>query len=469
MPAVARRTLKTIKELSAAYRTGSTSPPAVLDEALSRIERFNPSFNCFITVLTESAKAAAAESEARHSKGSPLGPLDGVPIAVKDLFYIEGVRCTAGSKVLSKHIATYDSTVVRRIREAGAVIVGTTNLHEFAAGVTSSNPHYGPVRNPWDITKIPGGSSGGSAAAVASGMAAAALGTDTAGSVRIPAALCGVVGLKPTYGRISRLGVVPLSSSFDTVGTLTSSAWDAAALLQVLAGGDPDDLTTSATPVPTYGESLGQEVAGTRVGVPKKFFRDLIDPHVEEEFRDFVGTLAGLGCQMLDSEVEAAQESYSLWLPIRLAEAASFHRKWLQDTPELYGEDVRRSLEQGMKVSAVDYVGAINSRPNLIERFLAAMNDVDILAVPTACIPAPRIGRTEVEIGGSHVEVRAALIRLTTPFNAVGFPAISVPAGTVDGLPVGAQLVARPFEEEKLLAVADALEAKSGPHPKPTS
>ena len=228
--------LGTIRELAASYRDGSASPTSAARACLSRIDALNKNLNCYITVLRDAALGAAEESEKRFRAGSPLGLLDGIPLAVKDLIYIQGVRCTAGSKILADNVAPYDAAVVRRLKAAGAVILGTTNLHEFAAGTTSVNPHYGAVRNPWDEGRVSGGSSGGSAAAVAAGMAAGALGTDTAGSVRIPAALCGVLGLKPTYGRVSRLGVVPLASSLDTVGILASCAWDAGAMLQCMAG-----------------------------------------------------------------------------------------------------------------------------------------------------------------------------------------------------------------------------------------
>jgi len=242
----------TIAGLHRAFSSGTLTPAGATASYLRRIDERNPSLNCFITKLTVSAGTSAAEAERRFASGSPLGPLDGVPIAVKDVIYISGVKCTAGSKILANNVATYDSPVVRRLKDAGVVLVGTTNLHEFTAGVTSNNPHFGPVRNPWNLDRVAGGSSGGSAAAVASGMVPAALGTDTAGSVRIPAALCGVLGLKPTYGRVSRLGVIPLAPSFDTVGVLTSSAWDAAAMLQTIAGHDEGDPTTVETPVPNY-------------------------------------------------------------------------------------------------------------------------------------------------------------------------------------------------------------------------
>lgn len=455
-------TWASIRELSVSFRKGSASPVAVTSGMLGLIERYDGALNTFITVLKDSALRSAAESEKRLKAGSPLSPLDGVPVAVKDLFYIEGIRCTAGSKILADNMAHYDSTAVRKLKAAGAVILGTTNLHEFAAGVTGNNPFYGPVRNPWDPSKVAGGSSGGSAASVAAGFAAGALGTDTAGSIRIPAALCGTVGLKPTYGRVSRLGVVPLASSLDTVGTLNASAWDAAAMLQVLAGHEEGDITTSSEPVPDYLAELAVPFHGLKVGVPRMYFHDIIDPSVERNFEAFLERLRELGCSVADIELDGASEVYDQWLPIRRAEATAFHLSWLDRSPELYGDDVRKLLELGRGVKAVDYVRAINARPSYIERFLASMKDVDVAAVPATCIPAPAIGATEVLLGGRTVEVYHALNRLTLPFNYTGFPCVTVPSGSVGGLPLGVQLVGKLFEEGRALSLANAYEAKFG-------
>lgn len=459
--------MRTIRDLAADFRSKSVSPVSVAEETLGRIERLNPRINCYIAVLRDSALHEAEQSEKRLEEGIPLGPLDGVPIAIKDLFYIKGVKCTAGSKILADNIASYDSTAVRRLKAAGAVLLGTTNLHEFAAGVTNVNPHYGAVRNPWNETRISGGSSGGSAVVVASGLAAGAIGTDTAGSVRIPASLCGVFGLKPTYGRVSRLGVIPLASSFDTVGTLTSCAWDAAAMLQVLAGHAVEDVTTSATEVPDYSSGMGTPLEGARVGVPKLYFHDSIDSSVEKIFEGFMGKVESMGCTIAEADFDGILEVGGSWLPIRRAEATAFHLRWLENSPSLYGDDVRKSLELGRQVRAVDYVNAQNARPLLIERFASSMKDCDVMAMPATSVPATPIGQTNTEIAGKQVEVYTALNRLTLPFNVVGFPAITLPAGLSAGLPVGVQLVARPFEEASLLRFADSYELKFGPYPDP--
>ncbi|MDA4126706.1 MAG: amidase [Thaumarchaeota archaeon] len=458
---------RTILELAEAYRAGSTLPVAATKEYLRRIERLNPRLNCFITVLPEPALKAAALSEQRFKSGTPLGPLDGIPVAVKDIIYIEGVKCTAGSKILANNVAPYDAPVVKNLKGAGAILVGTTNLHEFAAGVTSENPHYGPVRNPWDVNRVAGGSSGGSAVAVAAGMAVTAIGTDTAGSVRIPAALCGVVGLKPTYGRVSRLGVIPLAPSLDTVGVLSSNAWDAAATLQVIAGHDGDDMTTVNSQATDYTNALSLPFQGARIGVVQNYSQEIIDPRVEENLSQFTSKLVKIGCTTHDADLGGMDQIYDRWLIIRRAEATAFHLGWLEGSPELYGEDVRKLMELGKDVRAVDYVNALNSRPSTMERFTSSMKGLDFLAIPTTCIPAPLIGQPKVNIKGKEVEVYSALNRLTLPFNYLGCPALSIPSGFVGGLPVGVQIVGRLFDEAGVLRLAHAYEHKFGSHSAP--
>jgi aspartyl-tRNA(Asn)/glutamyl-tRNA(Gln) amidotransferase subunit A len=454
------------KSLSVAFRDGSASPSRVAEDLLADIEGRGKGLDCYITVLRDSAFAQALESEKRFQKGSPIGPLDGVPVAIKDLIYIQGVKCTAGSRILAGNIAPYDAPAVARLKSAGAVLIGTTNMHEFAAGITGENPHYGPVRNPWDRERMAGGSSSGSAAAVAADLAACAVGTDTGGSVRVPAGLCGVLGLKPTYGRVSRLGVVPLSTSFDTVGTLTSCAWDAAALLGVMAGHRVEDLTTVAADVPDYLGELAVPSKGMRIGVPRRYFHDRVDPGVEAEFSKFLDRLTEAGHTLADMELDGVDRVNDCWRTIRMAESTAFHLKWLNEVPEEYGADVRASLELGRGVPAVDYVNAQNLRPSLMQSFSASMKDVDAVAVPTTAAPAPKIGEKKVNINGTETEVRSALIGMTLPFNVVGFPAISVPAGVTRGLPVGVQLVAGPFEEAKLLRLTASVESLS-PFPSP--
>ncbi len=463
------RILRTIEDLGSAYRSGNATPTAVTKGCLGRIEALNRTLNCFITVLADSAMKSAAEAEQRFRANGPLGPLDGIPIAVKDLIYIEGVRCTAGSRILADNVAPYDAAVVRRLRAAGAVIIGTTNLHEFAAGSTNVNPHFGSVRNPWDPQRMSGGSSGGSAVSVATGMAAGGLGTDTGGSVRIPAALCGVLGLKPTYGRVSRLGVIPLASSLDAVGILAASAWDVGALLGVLAGHDKGDMTTVETDGVDYLDSLSQPFQGARIGVIHGYLQDSIDPKVEENLSQFVSRLGEIGCRAEVTAPDWISEAYDRWVPIRRAEATAFHQKWLETNPELYGDDVRRLMEQGRDVLAVDYVSAVNARPSFMERFSATMRDYDFLALPTTTVPAPLLDQSTVRVKGKDVPVYSAMNRLPIPFNYIGCPVLSVPSGLSQGLPLGVQLVGRLFDEGGLLRIARAVEERYGPYPVPPS
>ena len=453
---------KTIRTLAPEIMRGRISPVKLAEEVLQRAERLNPTINAFITILRERALREAEAAERAIREGKYQGPLHGIPIAVKDLLYIKGVRCTAGSKILAANVANYDSLVVRRLIGAGAILIGTTNLHEFASGVTNVNPFYGPVRNPWDADRVSGGSSGGSAAAVAAEMTIAALGTDTSGSVRIPSSLCGVVGLKPTYGRISRVGVIPLSTSFDTVGLLTSCVWDAGALLQEIAGYENADTTTEEVGVPNYISELEEPLERIRVGVPRPYFLDDIDPQVAEVFSKFLDKMSRVTTSISDVVVREMEKVYEIWAAVRRSEAAAFHEQWLKTMPERYGADVRKGLEKGREITAVQYINAQNSRPEVKEGFLEAMKSVDFLVVPTTPVVAPKIGEERVQVNGKSVDVYTALSRLTLPFNVVGFPVISIPIGFVRGLPVGAQIVARPFEEGSLLRMASLCEELIG-------
>lgn len=458
---------RTIRGLHSAYSSGSVLPTAATREFLRRIGDISAGLNCFITVLKDGALQQAEESDRRFRSGSPIGPLDGVPIAVKDLIYIKGVRCTAGSRILADNVAAYDAEVVRKLRAAGAVLIGTTNLHEFASGSTSVNPHFGPVKNPWDPRRISGGSSGGSAVAVATGMAAGALGTDTGGSVRIPAALCGVLGLKPTYGRVSRLGVIPLASSLDVVGVLASTAWDTAALLQGIAGHEREDMTTVENEVPDYLGALSRPAPSTRVGAIQGYSQGSVGRAVEDDLTRFLSRLKEIGCRVDYVNPDWVSEAYDMWVPIRRAEATAFHLKWLESTPALYGTDVRVLLEQGKEVLAVDYVSAVNARPSLVERFSATMNDFDFLVLPTTTVPAPFLDQKTVKVIEKEIPVYSAMNRLPIPFSYIGCPVLSLPSGSVEGLPLGVQVVGRLFDEGGLLRLAHAYEERFGPFPSP--
>jgi aspartyl-tRNA(Asn)/glutamyl-tRNA(Gln) amidotransferase subunit A len=461
----------TIKHLSKLIASRDISCLEAIDATIERIKKLNPKLNAFITILEESARREAKHADSLIKQGKYLGPLHGIPISLKDLIYIKGVRSTSGSKILADFVPDYDSTITRKLRAAGAIIIGTNNLHEFASGITGINPHYGPSKNPWNTARMSGGSSGGSAVAVSSGMSLASIGTDTSGSIRVPASLCGIFGLKPTYGRVSNHGVMPLAPSIDHVGTLARSAWDIAAVLQVISGYDKLDPSSVRLPVPDYlkeisfsssSEQRKDNVEGSgrkfKVGIPKQFFFDLIEPKVMEIFREFVDRLQGCGITATSNvDVDGTDKIFETWRPIRLAEAAAIHNGWMVSKNQDYGEDVIKMLKRGQEVKAVKYIKSLHEgREEIKDAFLKAMSEYDALLVPTTIIPAPFLDQKEVNIEGMTTEIHACLSRLTTVFDITGLPALNIPAGLVDStkLPVGVQLVGRPFDEASILKIA---------------
>ena len=461
----------TIKHLSKLIASREISCLEVVDAIIERIEKLNPKLNAFITILNESARRQARHADSLIKQGKYLGPLHGIPISLKDLIYIKGVRSTSGSKILADFVPDYDSTVAIKLRTAGAVIVGTNNLHEFASGITGINPHYGPSKNPWDIARMSGGSSGGSAVAVSSGMSLASIGTDTSGSIRVPSSLCGIFGLKPTYGRVSKYGVMPLAPSIDHVGPLARSAWDIAALLQVIAGYDKLDTSSLKPPVPDYLKEISSSETKEsnkadsshekfKIGIPKQFFFDLIEPKVMEIFREFVDRLHGCGITTSNFDLDGTDKIFETWRPIRLAEATAIHNEWMVSRLQDYGEDVIRMLEKGLEITAVKYIDALHKWRYVIkDAFLKGMSEYDALLVPTTIISAPFLNQNEVNIEGKHTEVYLSLSRLTTVFNITDLPALNIPAGLVESkLPVGVQLVGRPFDEARILKIAYAYE-----------
>ena len=458
----------TIKHLFKLIASREISCLEVVDATIEKIEKLNPKLNAFITVLDQSARREAKHADSLIKQGKYLGPLHGIPISLKDLIYIKGVRSTSGSKILADFVPDYDSTIVRKLRKAGAIIVGTNNLHEFASGITGINPHYGPSRNPWDIARISGGSSGGSTVAVSSGMSLASIGTDTSGSIRVPSSLCGIFGLKPTYGRVSKYGVMPLAPSIDHVGPTARSAWDIGALLQVIAGYDRRDPSSAKVPVPDYLKELSSfsdkrnsnndSSTKFKVGIPNQYFFDIIEPKVMEIFRAFVDRLHGCGITTVSNvDVDRTDKIFETWRPIRLAEATSIHNEWMASSRrQEYGEDVRRMLEKGQEITAVHYINALHKwRQEIKDAFLKAMSGYDALLVPTTIISAPFLDQKEVNIEGKIMEVYSCLSKLTTVFDITGLPALNIPAGLVDSkLPVGVQLVGRPFDESRILKIA---------------
>jgi aspartyl-tRNA(Asn)/glutamyl-tRNA(Gln) amidotransferase subunit A len=448
---------RSLSDIAEQIRRKDVSPVEVTRAVLDRLERLNPRLNAFMANLGEQALASAQQAEQEIASGQPRGPLHGVPLALKDIFAMRGVPMTAGSKVLGTLAPDYDATVVARLRAAGAIFVGTLQLYEFATGAVL-NPHYGPTHNPWQLDHTTGGSSTGSGAAVAAGIVYGSLGTDTGGSVRIPAALCGLVGLKPTYGRVSRHGVVPLSWSLDHVGPLTRTVRDTALLLSVISGHDPKDATTSRLPVPDYVAALTGKVEGLRVGVPREFFFEALDADVQQAVDQAVDQLAALGARVSEVAWASVRQAPALYA-ISLAEGAAAHEAWIRTRADYYGADVRERMRQGLLVPAAAYLKAQRLRAVVVRDLERTLREVDVLVTPTSPIPAPKLDAGPGEIGAPLGALRSTLRRLTQPFNITGSPAVSVPCGfSHDGLPIGLQLIGHPFDEARLLNLAYAYE-----------
>jgi len=444
----------TILEAARALRARKVSSVELTSASLAR----TGSLNAFITVMEESARARARQADEELARGLDRGPLHGIPVAVKDVFCTQGVRTTCGSKVFADHVPDHDAAVVEKLDAAGAVLIGKTNMHELAYGISSSNPHFGVVRNPRDVERIPGRSSGGSGAAVASEMVFMAMGSDTGGSIRIPASFCGTVGLKPTFGRVSRYGVMPLDFSLDHMGPLTRSVRDAAVTLEALAGFDPRDETSSREPVPGYLPPEDPRLGGLRIGLPENFYFDRLDPAVAAAVRRMAQTAESLGARVAGVRVPDIAALNTISRIILYAEASALMEPYL-GRREQFGADVLSLLDQGRLLPATDYVNAQRLRRIKQQEFRAVFKQVDCLLTPTTPTAAPRIGQTTLEIDGREEDVRLASTRLVRGINALGLPALSMPCGLDrQGLPLGMQIIGRPFEEALILRIAAALE-----------
>jgi aspartyl-tRNA(Asn)/glutamyl-tRNA(Gln) amidotransferase subunit A len=464
----------TIQQLSRQIRDRSISPVELTRDCLARIDQLNPALNAFITVTADSALDQARRAEQEILRGEWRGPLHGIPIGLKDILDTAGVRTTAASALYKDRIPTEDAEVVRRLRAAGAIILGKQNLHEFAYGGSSLISWFGEVHNPWDITRLTGGSSGGSAASVAAGLGFAAVGTDTAGSVRLPAAYCGVVGLKPTYGRVSTRGVVPLSWSYDHVGPIVNSVYDAALMLQVLAGYDPADPAGIDAPVPDFVAAIGQHVAQhfaqniaqpspkLRIGVPRAFFFDDLHPEVAASVEKAIEIFRGLHAEIREVKLEVSTTDRKL----ASAEAYSYHESFVARSPELYQPSTLARIQSGAKISASDALRASRDLQASRHAIRKIFDDVDVLLTPTVPIPPPAIADLR-EHPDTLRPQEMIMLRNTRPFNVWGIPAISVPCGfTKGGLPIGLQLAAAPWREDVVLQAAHAYEQATEWHKK---
>jgi aspartyl-tRNA(Asn)/glutamyl-tRNA(Gln) amidotransferase subunit A len=447
-----------IAELAPRLTSGDVSPVEITEAVLARIAQHDARLNSYITVLAESARHAARAAAAAIQAGTYLGPLHGIPIAIKDLYATRGVRTTFGSPLFADWVPDYDAAVVERLKCAGAVLIGKTNLHELAFGTTSANPHYGAVHNPWNPACHPGGSSGGSAAAVAAGLAFGALGSDTGASIRQPAACCGIVGLKPTYGRISKFGTLPLSWSMDHVGPMTRTVTDTALMLQVLAGYDARDPGCVSRPVPDYTATLASGIRGGKIGVARDYFFADCDADVVTAVEVALDVFRDLGATVEEIALPDMQAARAAGTVILFSEATAYHAADLRQRPEAISDEVRALLDMGSFYTAVQYVQAQRLRRHLTAETSRALATFDAMVMPTSPVPATPI--TPDPPG--HAALRP---RNTLPFDCISLPAISVPCGfTSTGLPVGLQIVGKAFDEAGVLRVAYAYEQATAWH-----
>lgn len=440
----------TLAEAARQIRDGDLSSVELTRAVLGRAEALDPSMKAFITRAPERALASAAQRDEARIQGRVAGPLHGVPIAMKDLIDVRGIPTTGGSAFFRDRVPESNAVIVDRLEQAGAVIVGKTNLHEFAFGVTNENPHYGAVRNPWDRERISGGSSGGSAVAVSMSMAIGAIGTDTGGSIRIPAALTGTVGLKPTYGRVPLSGVIPLAPTLDTAGPMTRTVEDAAILLGVIADGNC-----------TFQADIASGVQGFDIGVPRKAYWNGVQDEVGEAVEKALSVLAKLGARVVDVEVPDPRPHEDMFRVIATSEAYLFHRDRLESEPGRFGDDVRRRLLPGKGMLAVDFIAAERARERLRADIDPIFRQVDVLGFPTLPVTAPRIGQTTFEWDDDSEPVLRALTRNTRLASLTGLPAISVPCGFVEGLPVGLQILGPAGAESRIVRVAGAYERET--------
>ncbi len=436
----------TILEAGQALRSRRVSCLELTDQCLDQISKLNPRLNAFITVTQESARIQAQRLDHELAQGRDRGPLHGIPIAHKDLISTKGVRTTSGSKLFWDNVPTADAPIVEKLASAGAVMVGKTGLHEIAYGITSDNPHFGTIRNPRDPARIPGGSSGGAGAAVATAMAYIATGTDTGGSIRIPASFCGVVGLKPTYGLVDRSGIQPLGVSLDHIGPLTRTVADAGIAFDAMVDGD-----ARLRPAPASCRSI-------RIGLPENFYFDHISSEVRDAIQKVASAAERFGAQVTPVKVPDIDALNDVGRAILLAEASAMYQPYFSRRED-FGADVLALLDQGRLVPATDYVNAQRIRKMLVNEFRALFSTIDCLLTPTTPTTAPLIGQKQVELDGEMMDTRLATTRLVRGINVLGFPALSIPCGnSAGGLPIGLQLVGRPFEERLLLALGDVLE-----------
>lgn len=455
-----------VADASSLIERKEISPVDLVDSCLTQIAATNPAINAYISVYHDQALTVAKASEAMLQAGHWLGPLHGIPIGLKDNIGLKGQKTTAGSKIMAEWKPQRDASVAGRLRSSGAIFLGKTNMHEFAWGGTSDNPHYGPVRNPWNTDRFPAGSSGGSGAAVAARTCPAALGTDTGGSVRLPAAVNGIVGLRPTIGRVSNFGVVPLAWSMDTVGPMTRTVEDCALVFNAIAGHDRNDSGSALEIVPDYTADLTRGVRGLRIGVVPGYFFHHLQPPVYDAVTGALTTFQKLGATVVDVEIENIHGNISAQLTIESTEPSAYHQKWLREKPEAYGEDVRTQLEMGEMLLASHYIQAQRYRRLLRQEFMEAFKSVDVFICPTLPFTATRVGEMTVIIeNGEEEDMLSAIMQFTGVPSLTGLPSLNVPCGfDHEGLPIGMQIIGRPFDEPMLFRMGAAFQQETDFH-----
>ncbi|MFD1363309.1 amidase [Lentibacillus salinarum] len=453
---------KSVEELAPLIENKSVSPVEVTRAVLDQAQATQEQVNSYMEIYREDALEEAEKAETEINNGIYRGMYHGIPMAIKDIIYMKDKVTTMSSKIHKDFVSDYDATVVSKLKEAGVVFTGKLSLHEYAWGITNNNPHYGAVRNPWNLDKIPGGSSGGSGAAIAADATVASLGTDTAGSIRIPSSACGTVGLKQTFGRVSKHGVYPLAWTLDHVGPMTKTVKDAAGLLQIIAGFDKNDPTTVDVPVDNYMEQITGDVKDLVIGVNEDYFFNRVDPGIEQLVRDGIQKLVDQGAKVQEVKIPALQ--YAEWaeLVTSLSEASTIHHSDLQTRPQDFGNDIRMLFELGELPSAVDYLQAQQVRRQLKQDFQKAFEQVDVLIAPTLPVLPNDIGSDFADLNGEKVDLIDNIIRFMGPENLTGLPALSVPCGFSEGLPVGMQIIGPAFKEGRILNAGYAFE-KSNP------
>ena len=447
-----------VTELAALIESGEVSAVELTQLVLEHAHQYNAEVNAYISFRDHFALAEAAQADAEIAQGNYKGLFHGIPMAIKDNIYMAGEVTTMASKIHANFVAEDDASVVTQLKAAGAVIIGKLNMHEYAWGITTNSPHFGACHNPWNLAKIPGGSSGGSGAAVSAGMSPISLGTDTGGSIRIPASACGLVGLKPSYGLVAKFGSFPAAWSLDHIGPIAKTVRDAAAMLQVIAGFDERDPTSKKVDIPDYMAGLNAEIKGKVIGINEEYFFNQVDAAIEKLVRAQITQLEQAGAIIKKVSIPALQHADYILLMTSLSEATTIHHDALLAQPDDFGDDVRLKLELGALPTAVEYLQVQQLRRALKQQYSDVFKEVDVLITPTLPVLPPDIGSPVAYLNGAEVDLMGHLVRFVAPCNLIGLPAITTPCGLVDGQPVGLQIIGPAFQEQKILNVALAIE-----------